>query len=170
MEYEANRMNTDKFWSNVAKGAADECWKWTRARHPKGYGQVWLAGKMRRAHRVAWELSNGPIPEGLHVLHRCDNPPCCNPAHLFLGTNADNVQDRDAKGRRVAASGDQHYSRTNPEAVARGEQNGRAKLTEADVSAIRASTETHREIAAQFGVDRSTISDIRRREIWRHVE
>src|ERR1700756_2891954 len=95
----------DRFWAKVAKGPG--CWEWQGKRHYKGYGHFTVRGQGRRrtlkAHRVSWELANGPIPEGLHVLHSCDNPPCVNPDHLFLGTDMDNVHDRDAKGRRNVA-------------------------------------------------------------------
>src|SRR5690348_16844605 len=72
------------FWSRVDRRSPGECWVWTRGRLKAGYGQLTVGGKCRTAHRIAWELTNGPIPDGLSVLHRCDNPPCCNPAHLFL--------------------------------------------------------------------------------------
>jgi hypothetical protein len=101
---------------------ADECWPFLNARDRKGYGRVFHRGKVRWAHRVAWELANGPIPEGMWVLHSCDNPPCCNPAHLRLGTPADNAADRDARGRRRPP---------------RGEANGRAKLSAEDVVDLR---------------------------------
>ena len=77
------------------------CLEWTGAKGHKGYGQIW-SGKQIRTHRLAWELANGPIPDGIHVLNHCDNPPCCNPEHLFLGTNADNVADKITKGRQGA--------------------------------------------------------------------
>lgn len=75
------------------------CVEWEGARHPQGYGRTWVDGKSRRAHRVAWEETNGPIPEGMWVLHKCDNPPCVNIDHLFLGTAKDNAQDTVQKGR-----------------------------------------------------------------------
>lgn len=91
----------ERFWPKVAKRGPDECWEWTASRTPQGYGKI---GRRKGespaiASRVSWEMHNGPIPDGLHVLHRCDNPPCVNPAHLFLGTNADNQRDMRAKGR-----------------------------------------------------------------------
>lgn len=93
----------ERFWSKVDKsGGPAACWPWTASVDPKGYGQFAYADGTRRsgrAHRVAWILANGPISAGMSVCHSCDNPPCCNPAHLWLGTNADNVADRVRKGR-----------------------------------------------------------------------
>jgi len=88
----------ERFWEKVDVRGPDECWPWTRKHNPKGYGQF-RKDKMVQAHRMAWELTNGPIPDGLDVLHTCDNPPCCNPHHLFLGTNDDNMRDMNSKGR-----------------------------------------------------------------------
>lgn len=94
----------ERFWSKVAKGAPDTCWEWQASRNNHGYGQFGIASpdgprRMVGAHRVAWELTNGPIPDGQEVCHRCDNPPCCNPADLFLGTQQDNLDDAASKGR-----------------------------------------------------------------------
>lgn len=92
-----------RFWSKVLK--TDGCWLWMGARHPQGYGNIGLPkdenGRypIGKAHRVSWELHNGPIPAGLLVMHRCDNPPCVNPDHLFVGTVGDNVRDSASKGR-----------------------------------------------------------------------
>lgn len=86
-----------RFWSKVQK--TDDCWLWRATRFPKGYGQIKIKGRRRLAHRVAWELTNGPIPDGLQVCHHCDNPPCVRPDHLFLGTQSDNIQDAVSKGR-----------------------------------------------------------------------
>jgi len=86
----------ERLWSKVTK--TETCWTWTGARNRKGYGEIGAKGRVQKAHRIAWELTYGPIPEGLDVLHHCDNPPCCRPDHLFLGTDADNMADMMAKG------------------------------------------------------------------------
>lgn len=90
----------ERFWSKVDRsGGPDSCWEWRGSRKEKGYGQYALPGVTLRAHRVAWVLTNGPIPDGIIACHHCDNPPCCNPAHVFLGTRADNTHDMLAKKR-----------------------------------------------------------------------
>jgi hypothetical protein len=91
-----------RFWEKVDRRGPDQCWLWTAALTGNGYGVIRLDTHLPRvqAHRASWMLSNGPIPDGLWVLHRCDTPRCVNPAHLFLGTRADNVQDMIAKGRQ----------------------------------------------------------------------
>lgn len=91
---------SDRFWSKVDRsGGPDACWEWQANRHLQGYGQFGRAPEQTRSHRVAWELTHGPIPAGQWVLHHCDNPPCCNPAHLYLGTHQNNVRDRVARNR-----------------------------------------------------------------------
>ena len=87
---------TARFWPKVDKSGA--CWLWTAAAR-NGYGQLRVGARIIQSHRVSWELHHGPIPEGLHVLHTCDNPSCVNPDHLWLGTHGENMADRDAKGR-----------------------------------------------------------------------
>jgi hypothetical protein len=103
------------------------------------------------AHRVCWEITYGEIPEGLHVLHRCDNPSCVNPEHLFLGTHADNMQDSSAKGRRNPCS---------------GEKNGRARLTAEAVAQIRGEHLSDHSIAEKYGISRRQVGRILRREQW----
>ena len=94
----------NRFWSKVNKNTESGCWEWTAGRDGHGYGKFYLHGKDIGAHRASWEIHNGKIPEaegyhGMCVLHKCDNPLCINPSHLWLGTNLDNMRDRDKKGR-----------------------------------------------------------------------
>jgi len=98
---------SDRLWARVVRGAPDACWEWQGATDKDGYGRIGRGGRgapNNPAHRVAFEISRGPIPYGLLVCHHCDNPPCCNPAHLFLGTHQDNQADKVAKGRQARGS------------------------------------------------------------------
>jgi CENP-B N-terminal DNA-binding domain. len=166
-----------RFWTKVDKngptmpGMQTPCWVWTAYTNRNGYGKFRLSGRIEQAHRLAWEIANGTIPEGMDALHRCDNPPCVRDEHLFLGTNADNVADRDAKGRQ--ARGDRHGTRQHPESRPRGERAINAKLTEAKVRSIfRLSAEGHsqRELARDFGVSKSNVRDVLARKKWAHVQ
>lgn len=165
----------DRFWQQVSK--ADEgCWLWMGGRSPRGYGKVSgvLFDRPRRhyrAHRVAYELTYGPIADEAIVRHFiCDNPPCCRPDHLKIGTTADNVADRVVAGR--SATGDNHWTRRHPTSIQRGERNPRAVLTESDVRAIRHLVEaghTKASIGRQFGVSAQTVRRIHERIAWGHV-
>lgn len=133
------------------------CLLWTGAVASHGYGVFAYAGRYGlTAHRASWEVAHGPIPAGLFVLHKCDVRPCINPNHLFLGTHQDNMDDMQAKGRRsnVAPRGVHHRA---------------AKLNEEQVREIRADNRTIRSIAAAYGVDRTLISRIKRRQLWKHL-
>lgn len=178
------------FWSKVDNcSAPNGCWLWV-ASTSKGYGDFRVGGKTLKAHRVAWSMAHGQIPHdggthGICVCHNCDNPLCCNPAHLFLGTNADNMRDKKEKGRQ--AHGHTHGSKTmperlargvkngaftHPERLARGERQGLAKLTEDIVRAIRArraSGEMGTALAREFGVNKQVIWAVVQRKTWRHV-
>lgn len=146
-------MNPTRFWAKVDRSGA--CWEWRGGHNSRGYGMFRIFGKQKRAHRLAWEFTHGPIPAAMLVLHRCDNPPCCNPEHLFLGTNDDNVRDKVAKSRQ-----------------ARGDRFPQAKLTEEDVVNIRGLANvgvTQRAIAKDKHVSRSLIEQVVNRKIWRHV-
>lgn len=166
------RSLTDRFWEKVDRSG--ECWIWTASRNPDGYGKINSGGRhgpTLRAHRVSYELAYGPIPEGLDVCHRCDNPPCVNPAHLFVGTPLDNMQDAVQKGH--VHNGDRHYTHREPSLTVRGEQKGTAKLTNEQVREIRHQAHQgfpQRAIAKQFGVQESTISMIVRRRLWKHLD
>ena len=145
----------DTFDDHSRLNEATGCMEWTRSCDRDGYGYVQTSGKLKRAHRVAFERANGPIPEGKWVLHRCDNPKCVNPAHLFLGDNRSNVDDKVAKGRHAF-----------------GERNGRANLTEADIRQIRfdyALGERQVDLAKRYGVHQTHISLIVTRKEWAHV-
>lgn len=147
-----------RFWAKVDRSAGpDGCWIWNACLDSSGYGLFWAGPKpMQRAHRVSWALVNGRLPDPCG-LHRCDNPPCVNPAHIFEGTKKDNVIDRDTKGRGKLPA--KKY----------GSKHQNAKLSEADVLAIRAATGTQTELARQYGVSQITISRIKSRKRWGHL-
>lgn len=136
------------------------CWLWLRGKR-NGYGQFDLKGKTVSAHRASYEFYVGKIPDGLRVLHKCDNPPCINPDHLFLGTDRDNVADCVKKGRS-------NRSRFVGGAV--GGANGRAKLTQESVLKIRADKRKLIEIAADYGVTSTTVCDIKAGRRWKHLD
>lgn len=154
-----------RFWEKVDVCDDDECWEWTAAKARMGYGNFALRhGVLIPAHRLSWILAHGMIPEGLWVLHRCDNPPCVNPAHLFVGTRQDNLDDMVAKRRHWAHKG---------ESITKGERNGRAKLTDAQVREIRdryaAGGVSQPQLGREFGVTHAIIGNVVRRESWVHV-
>jgi len=143
-------------------GTGPGCWEWTGGRNGCGYGRFWIGaeGRHRTAHRFAWELYRGQIPDGLHVLHHCDNPGCVNPGHLFLGTQAENNRDMASKGR----------ARNEPRP---GEKHPLAKLNNPTVLEIRrrvARGEPQAGVAKAFGVSHQTVSAIKLRKTWRHLE
>lgn len=129
------------------------CWIWTGTMDGKGYGMVSFRSKDRRAHRVSYELFKGPIPAGLHILHRCDTPSCVNPAHLRAGTVKENMADREARGRRDV----------------RGEQIGTSKLTTQQVIEIKQSTLGLKALSEKYGVEAQSIWRIRTGKSWAHV-
>ena len=165
-------QDKERFWVKVDVRGPDECWEWRASRSNRGYGKFGLNRQSFRAHRVAWTVINGPIPQNLGVLHHCDNPPCCNPRHLFLGTQADNAQDRVQKSRCNHPRGDEHWTHRHPEQVLRGEKAGRSKLVTNEVLSIReraANGESRRSLARRFGVSKGTVDFIVCRKNWAHV-
>lgn len=153
------RSLADRFWLKVDKRGPEDCWLWTAATNARGYGVMRPTGERSgppvKAHRVSLMLAGVEVA-GLVVRHSCDNPPCVNPAHLSVGTPADNSADRNERGR-----------------TAHGSRSGTSKLTEAQVAEIRRRTaagELHRLIAAEYGVSRSSITRIANDQGWAHVQ
>lgn len=151
----------DSFWAR-GKKIGNGCWEWAGYRYQNGYGKAQLTRngiKLQYAHRVAYFLVNGPIPEGKFVCHHCDNPPCINPAHLFLGTNKSNSDDKMRKGR------------ANPPCL-KGESCGAAKLTEQQVREIRHKHKkgySGRGLAREYKISQSQISNIVLGYDWAHL-
>lgn len=146
----------ERFFALVDVGGPDACWEWQGSRNQGGYGKFWLDGRTVGAHRFALETRIGPLGDETQARHRCDNPPCCNPSHLEPGTMAENDADKDLRGRRQS-----------------GEQTGRALLTAAQVQDARRrhrSGETHRQIAHELGVSRSTIQAALSGRTWAGVQ
>jgi predicted XRE-type DNA-binding protein len=144
-----------RFWSKVAFTANEKrCWQWNGWLNKNSYGGIFIDGKNRIASRIAWELTYGQIPNDLNVLHTCDNPSCCNPSHLFLGTILDNNRDKVNKGRQD-----------------RGEKHGRHKLTNSQVVEIRQLYSNgnigQREIADKMNISVATVSRIVNRKLWK---
>ncbi len=188
----------ERFWLRVNKDGPipahkpelGPCWVWTGATTYQGYGKMNIRGVRNFTHRISWEIHNGPVPDGLWVLHKCDFTTCCRPDHLFVGTNQDNTADSTTKGRR--ASGERHGTHTKPETLKRGdehwtnrmpekvkgESNGFSKLTDDEVRAIRkaykgdeyTNRESQQSIADRFGIHQTAVSAIVRRQTWTHVE
>jgi hypothetical protein len=140
------------FWSRVRCGTDAQCWLWDGATNDSGYGRMAIGGKFVPAHRIAYILVNGLIPNGQIIRHRCDNPPRCNPRHLLIGSVADNAKD--AMERSLLAT---------------GERNGRTKLTIEEVREIRRSSETLTEISKRYGIATSTASYIRSGRSWKYA-
>lgn len=159
----------ESFYQKVEK--TKSCWIWIGTRLKSGYGQLRVGKRKRmRAHRFIWEKTFGQIPNGLCVCHKCDNPSCVNPIHLFLGTHQDNRDDCCAKGRQ--ASGDRSGLRLHPERAPRGERNANSKIKAADVIEIRkqfSEGNTQQSIADRFGITQTNVSQIVLLNSWRHI-
>ena len=147
-----------RLWSQTKVMGEDECWEWFGNRNSDGYGRIWVYERLESAHRMSWRFLKGNIPANACVLHSCDNPPCVNPAHLFLGTQQDNANDRETKGR-----GNQSI----------GEKNGNSKLISKDVLKIRAiysdGLTSQRKLAKMFKISKSTVGYMLSRSNWKHI-
>jgi len=141
-----------RLWKSYEPEPNSACWLWNLSLNRDGYGLVNTLRKTRQAHRVAYELAIGPIPRGMCVLHHCDVPPCINPSHLFLGTPAANMADRDRKNRQ-----------------ARYERQWRARLTQDAVRAIRSSSEPVAALAARYDIDSSAIQAVLDGRTWKGI-
>ncbi len=141
------------FWNRVTI-PPEGCWEWVGNRMSNGYGRLYWAGVSYHVHRLSWVLHRGLIPRGMYVCHHCDNKTCVRPDHLFLGTPADNMRDKAAKKRSLY-----------------GEKNPHAKLTESEVSEIRAKrgSGTCQQLATEYGVGVAAISKIQLRQLWKHI-
>ncbi len=148
----------DRIWKHINKKSDIECWEWMGVKDKNGYGRIRINKKMYSSHRIIYELICGPIPESICVCHSCDNPSCCNPNHLFLGSQSDNIKDMIIKGRWRKANNFK-------------ELNGAHKLTQQQVNKIRnlysTSLYTYKELAIKFKMCKESIGHIIRYETWR---
>jgi len=143
---------------NVRVDEQTGCWDWLKFKDRNKYGHIKVLGKSELVHRVAYQTLVGDIPSGMFVCHRCDNPSCLNPEHLFIGTNQDNIDDKVAKNRQ-SKIGQQ-----------KGSKHSLAKLTEKDIVDIRISTLSQNKLALLYGMTQSSISQIQNKITWSHVQ
>jgi len=146
-----------RFETKFLRLGAAECWPWQAGRDKDGYGAFYLGTNNVRAHSASWRLYRGDIPDGMWVLHKCDNPPCVNPDHLFIGTPLDNVTDMIIKGRRRVMIGDQRFN---------------TKLSASDIPVIRQllmKVNSISAIADEYGVTRGAIGSIKYGNSWNHI-
>ncbi len=146
-------MHVTRFTSKYLE-VPSGCWEWQAYKNAQGYGKFGIDRKVKLAHRVSYELKHGELSDTICVLHKCDNPSCVNPDHLFLGTRGDNIRDCISKGRGDRVSGENHY---------------KAKLSTEDVRLIRQSSKTGVELAKIFGVTHQTIYLIKQNKIWKKL-
>lgn len=152
----AERNEFERLMKRIKKGDDNQCWEWQGRRDPRGYGRIDIGGRPMLAHRIAFRFANGYECE--NVCHSCDNPPCCNPSHLWPGNPKLNAEDREVKGRGIHVT-------PKP-----GELNPASKLTEEQARYILASTKTLRALAAKFGVSATAIRYVRIGRNWPHLQ
>lgn len=152
---EMEQSDVARFWSKVATTEPDACWNWQKGKFSRsGYGSFWHKTRSYQAHRIAYMLEVGSLDAALEICHSCDNPPCCNPRHLFQGTHAENISDAATKHRMRCPNGEAHHN---------------SKLNGLQVALILSASGKHRDIAKQFGISQVHVSRIKRREAWTHV-
>jgi len=168
----------DNIWAFIAKNGpikehmTTPCWEWLAGKTGNGYGVVALPDRgQEKVHRLTYAQEYGPIPVGLSVLHHCDNEACVRPDHLYAGTHAQNMRDTTVHGNRH--KGDAHHFHLRPETRPIGEHHGRAKLFEGQVLEIRSRKQLERvsydQLSDEYGVAKSVIASIIRRETWKHI-
>lgn len=153
-------MSMDRFWAKVSVGRENECWEWRGAASKSGYGSFGVSGRTKYSHRISYEAHKGEIPHGFDVCHSCDNRRCVNPAHLWLGTRAQNMADCAAKGR---ARGPNY----------KGSQIGTSKLSEAAVADVKialARGARPADLGRKYGVTPQAISRIKSGKNWAHLK
>ena len=159
-QYTKHPVSTEqRFWSKVQKPIGEGCWLWTGWKNYRGYGGITINKKCIRTHRYSWQLHNGIIPQNMNVCHKCDNPPCVNPSHLFLGTNKDNISDCIKKGRK-------------PITDTKGIKHWYHKFTNDQIKYIRnypIYRGSGRELAEMFNVSRECVYAIRKNRNWKHI-
>lgn len=166
-------MGTDdikNFWAKIRVCGSEDCWPWTSTTFSFGHGCFYFKYKLFKASRIAYYITYGIDPGNFMVLHNCDNPACCNPKHLSLGTTQDNTRDRTTRGR--SAIGDKNGSRKHPEKLARGERSGMSKLTEYTIKDIKQQHSLGKsgaELAREFGINKSTACRIIKGKSWAHM-
>lgn len=176
-------VDLNRFNSKIKR--SNGCWEWIGTKRFDGYGVITINRIMQRAHRVMWEIANGKITKDICVLHKCDNPICVNPQHLFLGTRKDNAVDCARKGRNIAqkepwrmARGERNGRHTHPETTQRGERHWASKLSKDKVILIRKLYKpgkglyvrsNAKELSKRFGISKSVFYNIIKRKIWKHV-
>lgn len=156
---DVDKKDEKRFWKKVCIKSKDECWEWVASIDTCGYGRFAFRKILLSAHRFAWTISFGKIPISMQVLHTCDNPSCCNPGHLFLGTHQDNMIDRNNKGRSKGGSN-------------KGEENPRSRFKVKDIFKIRKMLKKgykQKEISLIFNTSQAVISGIKTKKYWRHL-
>ena len=142
-----------RFWEKVKKGGDDECWLWIGARNNAGYGNIKAEGKYINGHRLSYKIHFGEIKKGMYICHKCDNPSCVNPKHLFMGIPQENDNDKVKKQRQ-----------------SRGEKHPISKLTEELVRKIRKESGSHQSLSIKYNVSRRLIGMVKQKSIWKHVQ